>query len=182
MPRNQIPTGLLLRAIKDVAPMACGVAIVDRDDRSTWRIDFKGEISQQDRDAAYAVLLAFPTDAPDRSEVNKERDRRIGSGFMFNGMLFQSRIEDQKRIAGAGTLAIIEIMNGAQPKDLRWRGGNSDFVWIAADNSLVPMDALTVIAFGQACATWEAVHVFAARSIKNTSPIPSDYAADKYWP
>jgi len=114
--------------------------------------------------------------------VNAERDRRIHAGFTFNGTRFQSRLEDQKRIAGAGTLAVMAIVAGAQAGDLRWHGGESDFAWIAEDNSLVTMDAQTVIAFGQAAARHETLHVFAARALKDTSPIPADFAADQHWP
>lgn len=125
----------------------------------------------------------YPSGAPlDGDAVDAERDRRIHSGFTFNGVRFQSRLEDQKRIAGAGTLAAVAIMNGAQPEDFRWHGGDTDFVWIAEDNSLVPMDAQTVIAFGQAAARHETLHVFAARALKDADPIPSNYIDDIHWP
>jgi len=114
--------------------------------------------------------------------VNAERDRRIAAGFIFGGKLFQSGVDDQKRIAGAGTLALGAIVNGAQLGNLRWHGGNTDFMWIAADNSTVTMDAQTVFAFGQAAAAWESAHVFAARALKDASPIPQNYADDAFWP
>lgn len=115
-------------------------------------------------------------------QVNAERDRRIFGGFTFNGVRFQSRLEDQKRIAGAGTLAVVAIVGGAQAGDYLWHGGAEPFAWIAEDNTLVPMDAQTVIAFGQAAAAHESANVFAARAIKDMDPIPSDFAADSYWP
>lgn len=132
--------------------------------------------------AAGNVPEAYAPPMATASDVNAERDRRVAAGFMFNGALFQSRAEDQKRINGAGTLAVIAIMNGAQSGDLRWHGGASDFAWIAADNSLVTMDAQTVLTFGQAAAAWESAHVFAARTVKDMDPIPADYANDQYWP
>lgn len=123
--------------------------------------------------------------APDleayRALVNAERDRRIHGGFVFNGTRFQSRVEDQKRIAGAGTLAVITLTNGAEAGDYRWHGGDTDFVWIAEDNTLVQMDAQTVIAFGQAAARHESAHVFAARVLKDADPVV-DFADSKYWP
>lgn len=127
-------------------------------------------------------LLPWEISAPARSAVNDERDRRIFSGFVFQGVRFQSRLEDQKRIAGAGTLAVMAIVLGAKAGDYRWHGGDEDFSWIAEDNSLVKMDAQTVIAFGQAAANHESLHVFAARSLKELDPIPADFADDKYWP
>lgn len=119
---------------------------------------------------------------PTSGQIDRERDRRVANGFMFNDVLFQSRAQDQKRISGAGALAIVAVINGAQPNDLRWHGGDSDFAWIAADNSLVTMDAQTVIAFGQAAAAWESAHVFAARALKDMSPPPEAYDDDQYWP
>ncbi|MBP0440695.1 DUF4376 domain-containing protein [Tianweitania sediminis] len=119
---------------------------------------------------------------PTITDVDLERDRRISAGFTFNGKLFQARPEDQKRISGAGTLALGAMMNGALAGDLRWHGGSADFCWIAADNSTVTMDAQTVFAFGQAAANWESDHVFAARALKDADPIPADYTDDAYWP
>lgn len=114
--------------------------------------------------------------------INNERDRRIAAGFMFNGKLFQNRPDDQKRINGAGSLAIAAILAGSQPGNLRWHGGDTDFVWIAADDTLVQMDAQTVLAFGQASARWESLHIFAAKALKSAEVIPSDYVANHHWP
>lgn len=117
-----------------------------------------------------------------RGDINQERDRRVATGFEFNGKKFQSRIEDQKRINGAGTLAAVAILGGAQAGDLRWHGGESDFVWITEDNSLMTMDAFQVIDFGKAAAQWESAHVFAARALKDLEKLPADYTDNKYWP
>ena len=114
-------------------------------------------------------------------KVDQERDARIVGGFMFGGKLFQSRPDDQQNISGAGALALVAIVNGAQRGDLRWHGGASDFVWIATDNSLMPMDAQTVIAFGQAAASWKMAHVFAGRALKDAG-VPVDYKNNSYWP
>jgi hypothetical protein len=55
-------------------------------------------------------------------------------------------------------------------------------VWIAADNSLVAMDAPTVMAFDQAAAEHKRHLIFAARTIKDTSGgIPADYTDDSHW-
>ncbi|MEZ5782062.1 MAG: DUF4376 domain-containing protein [Rhizobiaceae bacterium] len=101
---------------------------------------------------------------PTNEQVDAERDRRIEAGFEFNGVMFQARAQDQKRIAGAGTLALGAMVAGVQPGNLRWHGGSEDFAWIAADNTTMPMDAQTVFLFGQAAANWESLHVFAARA------------------
>ncbi|SOC47638.1 uncharacterized protein DUF4376 [Rhizobium subbaraonis] len=114
--------------------------------------------------------------------VNAERDRRIVAGLVFGGVLYQTRDQDRENIAGAGALAIAAIMNGAQPADYRWHGGDTDFTWIAADNSLHVMDAPTLIAFGNAVVNHKAALIHAARLIKDMNPIPADFAEDSYWP
>lgn len=116
------------------------------------------------------------------AHVDAERDRRIAAGFEFVGKLYQSRPEDRENIAGASIAALAAMGAGAQPDDLRWHGGDSDCVWIAADNSLTPMDAQTMFAFGQAAMAHKQAHIFAARAVKDAEPIPADYADDGYWP
>jgi hypothetical protein len=117
-----------------------------------------------------------------KQEVNAERDRRVAKGFTFEGKLYQSRVEDQKRIANAATQAVAAVAAGSQPGDYRWHGGTKDFGWLASDNTLTLMDAKTVIAFHKAATDWETQHVFAARAIKSTNPVPPNHADDSYWP
>lgn len=147
-------------------------------DPETWEgIEWaSGEppMSQQDFDA-----LDWPIVTSD--EVDMERDRRISAGFVFAGKLYQSRPEDRENIAGASTAALAALVNGAQPGDYRWHGGDSDFCWIAADNSLTPMDAQTVFALGQAAMAHKQAHIFAARAVKDMEPIPADFADNAYW-
>ena len=114
--------------------------------------------------------------------IDAERDRRIDAGLTFNGTRFQTRPADRENVAGASQLATLAIMAGAQPGDLRWHGGAADFAWIAEDNSIVTMDAMTVIDFGKAVAAHKSAHIFAARALKDADPIPADYTADSYWP
>lgn len=114
-------------------------------------------------------------------EVDRERDRRTDAGFDFLGTTFQSRSGDRENISGAAQLAFMAIVGGAQPGDLRWHGGDTDFVWIAADNSLVPMDAHTVVAFGKAAAAHKQKLIFAARALKDGEFVPDDFTADSYW-
>tara|TARA_R100001230_G_C5675849_1_gene181488 strand:- start:403 stop:819 length:417 start_codon:yes stop_codon:yes gene_type:complete len=116
------------------------------------------------------------------AQVNAERDRRIDGHFTFNGVEYQSRPEDRENMAGAATSALAAITQGAQPGDLRWHGGAKDFVWIAADNSTVSMDAQTMFALGQAAMAHKQSHIFAARVLKDKSPIPNDYGEDTHWP
>jgi len=113
--------------------------------------------------------------------VNAERDRRLEMDFTFNGKKFQRDQKSLSRISGAASLAGFAIAQGAQPGDLRWHGGEDDFVWIASDNSLMPMDAQTVFAFGQVAANVETRIIFAAKQLREMDPIP-DPATWEGWP
>lgn len=114
--------------------------------------------------------------------VDAERDRRIDAGIMFNGVLYQSRSGDRENITGAAQMAFMAVVAGAQPGDLRWAEEDEDFEWIAEDNSRVPMDAPTVVAFGKTAALRKQALVFAGSNLKKQSPIPTDYTDDKWWP
>lgn len=115
-------------------------------------------------------------------QVNAERDRRIESNFIFNGIPFDFDSLSKQRVTGAATLAKFAVMAGAQPGNLRWLNPNEDFTWIAGDNTEVPMDAQICSAFGDAAALHDQAHVFAARVLKDMETIPQDYTDDKYWP
>lgn len=124
-----------------------------------------------------------PRPAPSAADVDAERDRRIDGGMVWDGVTYQTRPQDRENVAGASILALAAISNGAQPGDLRWHGEDTDFVWIAEDNSLNPMDAQTFFAFAQAMAKHKSAHIFAARALKDADPIPEDYATNEdYWP
>lgn len=128
-------------------------------------------------------VVAPPALPPTPEAVNAERDRRVHAGFPFGGKTYAFDPASKQRVTGAGTLAGFAIANGAQPGDAYWHGGTQPFRWIADDNSLTEMDAQTCFAFGQAAAAHEEAHIFAARAIKDMSPIPVDYASNEsYWP
>jgi len=131
---------------------------------------------------------AAPAPAPQPAEVDAERDRRINEGFEFRGVRYQSRLPSPERagdwevFSGKALEALIAIMAGAQPGDLRWSDPAEDFAWIAADNSRVPMDAQTVIELAKAASAHRSRHTFAGSDLKAMTSIPADYAADHYWP
>lgn len=138
-------------------------------------IDFQtGEITRVVDDSP------IPPVTPD--QVNAERDRRLRADFMFNGVPFQRDPTSLQRITGAATLAGFAIAQGAQPGDLRWANAERDFLWIASDNTLVPMDAQTAFAFGQAAASVETSLIFAAAQLRAMDPIPENFADDQWWP
>ncbi|HBB81926.1 MAG TPA: hypothetical protein DC031_01315 [Sulfitobacter sp.] len=123
-----------------------------------------------------------PDPDPTADDVNAERDRRLELDFAFNGVIFQRDEKSLKRISGASTQALGAMMDGAQPGDLHWHGDpEKPFGWIARDNSVMQMDAQTMFAFGTAAAAVESRLVFAAKTLREMSPIPDDFAADHYW-
>lgn len=114
--------------------------------------------------------------------VNIERDRRISAGFDFEDHHYAFDPDSKQRVTGAGTLAGFATMAGASAGDIYWQGDGDPFAFIADDNTIVPMDAPTCFAFGRAAALHEKRHIFAARTIKDMTPIPENYADDEYWP
>lgn len=114
-------------------------------------------------------------------QITMERDKRIDGGFEFQGIRYQSRSQDRENIAGAAVAALAAISSGAVVGDYRWHGANSDFQWIAEDNTLHLMDAQTMFAFGQAAMAHKQSMIFAARALKDMTEIPADYADDKWW-
>lgn len=100
-------------------------------------------------------------------DIDKERDRRIGEGFLFNGVVYQARDQDIRNINGAATAAAIAVMQQVAPGNLRWANPSKDFEWIAYDNSIVPMDAYTTIAFGMTAMGWVSSLTMIARELKN---------------
>ncbi len=125
----------------------------------------------------------YVTPSPIQGEIDAERDRRIAAGFTFSGVFYQSRPEDRENIAGAAVAALAALGQGAQPGDYLWHGGDLDFMWIAADNTMHPFDAQSTFAMGQAAMAHKQAHIFAARALKDMDPIPGDYATNPaYWP
>lgn len=139
-------------------------------------------------EAEVEAHLNPPATLPTALDVDAERDRRISAGFDFNGVTYQSRLPvgersgDWEVFSGKALEALIAVMGGVQPGDLRWSDPAGDFAWIAADNSRVPMDAQTVIELAQAASAHRSRHTFAGSDIKAMNPIPSDYTDDKWWP
>jgi hypothetical protein len=135
-----------------------------------------------EEEAEIVAALAANVRPPNSANLNSERDRRIAAGFIYGGKAFDFDDRAKANISGAAQLAFMAIVAGAQPGDLFWNGGLSPFTWIAADNSLVTMDAQTVVEFGRTAAQHEQSHIFAARALKDMEPIPLDYSDDGNWP
>jgi hypothetical protein len=132
----------------------------------------------------YEVIVPDATDPEPENTVETERDRRIDGGFVFQNVLYQTRPDDRENIAGASQLAFAAMVNGAHPGDLRWAGADEDFGWIAENNSVIPMDAETMFAFGTAALAWKKSCIFAAFNIKKriSSGEVFDYTDNSLWP
>ncbi|MGB0854246.1 MAG: DUF4376 domain-containing protein [Pikeienuella sp.] len=127
-----------------------------------------------ERESQFAELAA--------TLVEAERDRRIDKGFSFSGLTFQSDRDSRENINGASTAAVAYLMSGGDPTNASWTGGDTPFGWLANDNTMVPLTAPEMIAFGNAALAHKSKHIFAARTLKAMEPIPVDFADDKYWP
>ena len=103
---------------------------------------------------------------PTPPNVDGERDRRINAGITFNGTVFQTDDRSRTRIEKARVSAITALQSGVQAGDLKWTGVGTDFFWIALDNTRVPMDAPTTVAFGSAVAAREGLIIVAASDLK----------------
>ncbi|MCU9946877.1 DUF4376 domain-containing protein [Pseudomonas sp. PDM13] len=133
--------------------------------------------------AAEIELHINPARQPTTDDVDVERDRRLVAGLEFRGKVFQTRPNDYENINGAAQLASMAVAGGtAESGNLRWLEGDRDFTWIAADNSLVAMDAPTFLAFCRLAMARKQSLIFAGRQLKDMEAIPSDYVDDKWWP
>lgn len=132
----------------------------------------------------YSLTVTPPPEAPFATAelVNIERDRRMRGTFEFNGKVYGCDPSALQRITGAAALAGFYLAAGGSPTNVNWHGRPEPFAWIAHDNSIEVMDAQTVFAFGEAAAANETAHIFAARALKDTVPIPTDFTDDSYWP
>lgn len=97
--------------------------------------------------------------------IDTLRDELIEGGFVFAGHRYQSRQSDRENIMGLAMAASAAIAQGAQPGDINWLGG--PFVYITADNELVPMDAHTVMGLYSAGLSFKSALTFAARANKD---------------
>lgn len=76
---------------------------------------------------------------------------------------------------GAAQLAALAIAAGAKAGDYEWDGSGDEFVWIAADNSVVPMDAQIVTAFARATAELKKKCIMHAYAMKQNIAAAKDH-------
>jgi hypothetical protein len=169
------------RKLHDMVASVAPVVSV-REDGNTFSLQLDDTASEAQAAAAQAILASFDRNSPTAADVNVERERRLKT-FTFSGHVFDfcdGRGSDLN-IMGAGTLALAAIISGAAEGDLQWSSPTVPFCWTTHTNELVEMDAKTCLAFSKTAAEWKAAHIYAARRLKDTRPIASDFKADRWW-
>lgn len=117
------------------------------------------------------------------SQVDLERDKRIGGGFIFNGNEYQTDSASRANIAGAQGASLGALFIDPEgASGLRWSNPDEDFSWTSADNSEVPMTAAECQEFCLAAMRYKESLIKAGRLIKNMDPIPLNYADNIHWP
>lgn len=118
-----------------------------------------------------------------RDVINKERDRRIDGGFIWNTYEFQSDLSSRENITGAQGLSLGAMMLDPQgTAGLRWANAERDFTWTSTDNVEVPMTAAQCQAFCQAAMVYKTSLIKTAQYLKNLEVIPQNYTDNAYWP
>jgi hypothetical protein len=118
---------------------------------------------------------------PTIDSVNQERDRRINSGFVWNGNKFQSDKDSRENMAGAATSAIGYMAAGGDPTSLYWASETEPFGWIAENNDIIPLSAIEVVDMANTAMAHKKRAIFMARELKNMDAIPDNFKDDKYW-
>jgi hypothetical protein len=119
---------------------------------------------------------------PGAAAVDAERDRRVVETFTYAGHAIALDEKSLTRITAMGADARFAQLAGAAAGNLRWADPNTDFGWIDGDNNLLPLDAPGMATMADEAKRWVSNHTFAARALKDLSPIPADFEEDAYWP
>ncbi|TLE13942.1 DUF4376 domain-containing protein [Helicobacter apodemus] len=88
-------------------------------------------------------------------EINAKRDEAINSGVSFKGKVFQSAERDRNLLSAA--ISLYSLNNNLPP----------NFVWIAKDNTQVPMNLQELIELGSLMAEKVNENTIKARNLKN---------------
>jgi len=86
-------------AIKAVAPVY-GVSVGRKDDKATWRVDFKDEATQAEKDAAQVVIDGFDVDADFSPTKDEIYDQTLQNNALIRGIV--KSINDGTLVTGAG--------------------------------------------------------------------------------
>lgn len=117
--------------------------------------------------------------------VDQELIRRQGAGFSIPEGQIQVRDKDRSFIGMAISAARLAIDNGAKPGDLGWNGPPREFAWILADNTVVPMDAQTVVELGSQALSYISALALTASDLKariRSGEKIVNVERDDFWP
>lgn len=103
-----------------------------------------------------------------RLRIDKERDRRISTGFIFQGKTIQ--LDDHSG------LSLSQMVMKASLS-----GEEFSTEWIATDNTRLLLDRTAMLAMGVAAIDWIERHTMAGRDLKEMDPMPEDFDDDYYW-
>lgn len=113
-----------------------------------------------------------------RTRVNAIRDQRISGGFAFLTYRIQSRATDRENILALAAQAAAAIAAGAEVGDYTWGGlYPAGFGFIVEDNSVIPIDAQTMVAMRDRGFDFKAGQTFYAVSLKAAVDAAADHAA-----
>jgi hypothetical protein len=105
-------------------------------------------------------------------EINRERNRRIAAGKVFDGIHVTGRDEDARNLTNLALGAQMRMATGDTTTVILFRDGDN------VDHELTPAEVLSL--WQQSAAYVSALYA-ASWVLKAMEPIPADIAADQYW-
>lgn len=151
----------------------CGIpldAVTLSDDQ--WR-DLVTNAGRRRWDGA-TVVEYLPPPAPVTGEdVNAERQRRIASGKVIDGVHVTGTDEDARNLTNLALAAQLRLASGDTGTLTTFRDGDN------VDHQLTPEQVLSI---WQQSAAYVSALYEASWALKALDPIPADYVADDYWP
>jgi len=163
-------------AIEAVAPID-GVSVGSRADKSSWRVAFKPEATDQQKANAAAVVAGFDIDAPTVSQVIAERERRLALGFNYD-------FGDARGVHRIGTTK----------EDMAGWSDVSTYAGALIDRGDLTTQIPIATNTGTCLVTppeWRAIEIAAAQfrqplwtksfALMAMNPIPASYQDDSWW-
>jgi hypothetical protein len=153
-----------------------GVSVPDESDKSTWIVQYDPEPTDAEIAAVESVIASYST-GPDTTDVDAERDRRIAQGVtitLADGTVIPVQTRDDVDFRNLNGLSTAGLA-------LQLQGSTQMTVFRDAENNGHSLTPAQLVELGMKVAA--AIQAVYARSwaLKGMSPIPDDYAADKYW-
>ena len=105
------------------------------------------------------------------ANINSMRDALIEGGFDYakdsSTYRIQTRPSDRENITTLGQMATLAVMSGVEVGDLDWLGNGQPFVFLTADNQVLPMDAHDMMSMFRQAMAFKSAATFNARSLKD---------------